>query len=225
MQWLEFESPGAQADALAAAIAADLKQAVEQNGRAVLAVSGGRSPIALFERLAQADLPWQRVTVTLVDERMVPADHADSNARLVREHLLQGKAADATFQPLATHPEDEARSIDDACRAFTWPTVAVLGMGDDGHTASLFPDAAELDAGLDLGQKQAIIGVTPPAAPHRRLSMTRKALLKCDKLYLSIQGNGKREVFERASAQADRRWPISYFVKQDETPLDVYWAA
>ncbi|BEV72547.1 MULTISPECIES: 6-phosphogluconolactonase [unclassified Paludibacterium] len=224
MKWLEFESPGAQADALAAAIAADLKQTIETNGRAVLAVSGGRSPIALFERLAMADLPWQRVTITLVDERMVPADHADSNARLVREHLLTGKAAAASFLPLAPYPEDEARSIAEACQAFTWPTVAVLGMGDDGHTASLFPEAAELDAGLDLGQAQAIIGVTPPVAPHRRLSMTRKALLKSDKLYLSIQGNGKREVFERARQAEDRRWPVSYFLQQDETPLDVYWA-
>jgi len=206
-------------------VAADLRQAVELNGRAVLAVSGGRSPIPFFECLAQADLPWRQVTVTLVDERMVPAEHADSNARLVREHLLQGKAAEAAFLPLATHPEDEARSIAEACRAFVWPTVAVLGMGDDGHTASLFPEAAELDAGLDLGQQQAIIGVTPPVAPHRRLSMTRSALLKCDKLYLSIQGNGKREVFERARAREDRRWPISYFLQQKETPLDVYWAA
>lgn len=224
MQWLEFESPGAQADALAAAIAADLNHAVETIGRAVLAVSGGRSPIALFQRLAQTDVTWRRVTVTLVDERMVPAEHADSNARLVREHLLQGRASEATFLPLVSHPEDEALSIAEACRAFTWPTVAVLGMGDDGHTASLFPDAQELDAGLDLHQQQAIIGVTPPAAPHRRLSMTRVALLKCDKLYLAIQGEGKRAVYERACQAPDRRWPISYFLNQSETPLDVYWA-
>ena len=224
MQWQAFESPAAQAEALARAVAADLDYAVEHNGRAVLAVSGGRSPIAFFGHLAGQDLPWSRITVTLVDERLVPADHADSNARLVREHLLVNKAADARFLPLATHADDEAQSLDEACRAFTWPTVAVLGMGDDGHTASLFPAAAELAAGLDLSNPRAIIGVTPPAAPHRRLSMTRAALLKSDKLYLSIQGEAKRAVFEQATVAADERWPISFFVQQNETPIDVYWA-
>lgn len=224
MQWQAFESPAAQAEALARAVAADLDHAVEQTGRAVLAVSGGRSPIAFFTQLADMQLPWHRVTVTLVDERLVPADHPDSNARLVRDHLLTGKAADARFLPLATHPEDEAKCIEDACRAFTWPTVSVLGMGDDGHTASLFPASAELATGLDLSYRPAILGVTPPAAPHRRLSMTRAALLKSDKLYLSIQGETKRAVFEQARVAADERWPISFFVQQDETPFDVYWA-
>lgn len=224
MQWLAFESSAAQAQALARAVAADLDHAVEHNGRAVLAVSGGRSPIAFFTLLAQQELPWARITVTLVDERLVPAEHADSNARLVHEHLLTGHAAAARFLPLASHPDDEAQSLAEACRAFTWPTVSVLGMGDDGHTASLFPAAAELHTGLDLSCRQAIIGVTPPAAAHRRLSMTRAALLKSDKLYLSIQGETKRAVFEQARAAADERWPISFFLQQDETPFDVYWA-
>jgi 6-phosphogluconolactonase len=224
MQWQAFESPAAQAEALAKAVAADLDHAVEHNGRAVLAVSGGRSPIAFFELLSRQDLPWQRITITLVDERMVPADHPDSNARLVREHLLIGKAADAQFLPLVTDASDEAKCIETSCRAFTWPTVSVLGMGDDGHTASLFPAAAELATGLDLSYRPAFIGVTPPAAPHRRLSMTRAALLKSDKLYLSIQGEAKRAVFDRARVAADERWPVSFFAQQDETPFDVYWA-
>lgn len=225
MQWLAFTSPTAQAEALAQAIVGDLERVINKGELAVLAVSGGRSPIALFQYLAKHPLDWSRVTITLVDERMVSADHADSNARLVREHLLQGPVAAATFLPLAFDPADEVRSISLACAAWQTPTVAVLGMGDDGHTASLFPDAAELGAGLDLQVLLPIIGVTPPAAPHRRLSMTRKALLQCGKLYLSIQGEGKRTVFEQARQAQDRRWPVSYFLDQQETPIDVYWAA
>lgn len=224
MNWLSFDTAAGQADALAAAVAADLASTVETRGRAVLAVSGGRSPIALFERLAATPLPWHRIAVTLVDERLVPPDHADSNARLVREHLLQGHAAEARFLPLVTDAADEAACLDQACRHFVWPTVAVLGMGDDGHTASLFPGAAELAAGLDPAAERPFIGVTPPAAPHRRLSMTRAALVKCDKLYLSIQGAAKREVFELARQGQDDRWPVSYLLQQSETPLDVYWA-
>jgi len=224
MEWLAFDTPDLQAEALAQAIAADLALAIENQGQAVLVVSGGRSPVALFERLAQCSLPWHRVIVSLVDERMVAESHADSNARLVRAHLLQGYAAEARFIPLVTHPEDEALSVAEACRTFVWPTVVVLGMGDDGHTASLFPDAPELAAGLDLATKAPIIAVTPPKAPYRRLSMTRAALLKCDKLYLAIQGENKRAVFERARLAEDVRLPISSFLHQKVTPLDVYWA-
>jgi 6-phosphogluconolactonase len=225
MEWLAFESPEAQADGLAQAITADLATAIEQQGRAVLAVSGGRSPVALFERLAQCQIPWHRVAVTLVDERLVPETHADSNARLVKQHLLQGYAAEARFIPLVTQADNESLSIAEACRSFTWPTVVVLGMGDDGHTASLFPGAGELQQGLDLNQKQPIIAVTPPHAAHRRLSMTRAALLKCDKMYLAIQGEAKRTVLERARLGLDIHLPISYFLHQKATPLDVYWAA
>jgi len=97
-------------------------------------------------------------------------------------------------------------------------------MGDDGHTASLFPQAAELDAGLNLSTVAPILAVTPPSAAHQRLSMTRAALLKCGKLYLAIQGDAKRVVFERARRAYDPQYPISCFLQQKETPLDVYWA-
>lgn len=224
MEWLAFESPAAQAAALSQAIAAELKLSIENQGRAVLVVSGGRSPVALFDLLAQCQLPWHRVVVTLVDERLVPEDHPDSNAALVRKHLLQGFAAEAQFIPLVTHADDEALSLAEACKSYIWPTVVVLGMGDDGHTASLFPNAPELAAGLDLAQKQPIIAVTPPVAAHRRLSMTRAALLKCDKMFLAIQGENKRAVFERARLAEDINLPVSYFLHQKATPLDVYWA-
>lgn len=211
-------------EAIAAALAADLAQ----EGRALLAVSGGRSPIPLFQALAQALIDWPRVTLTLVDERFVPPDHADSNAALVRAHLLQGKAAAARFLPLVDDPQDLAGCVSRANaqqRALAQPFSAVLlGMGDDGHTASLFPGAAELAAGLDLGNTQHYLAVSPPHAAHQRISLTLAALLQSRCLLLSIAGEAKRAVYAQASAPPPSPLlPISFVIQQTQTAFDAYW--
>ncbi|WP_024301002.1 6-phosphogluconolactonase [Pseudogulbenkiania sp. MAI-1] len=225
MQWFEFDTPADAAAALAEAVSAALATAIRERGEAVLAVSGGRSPVAFLQRLAQSDLDWARLTVTLVDERLVPEEHADSNAALVREHLLTGAAAAARFLPLAIVPADAAASLAAARAAYRQPDVTVLGMGDDGHTASLFPAAAELAAGLALPSAERLITVTPPAAPHQRLSMTLAALLASGRLFLAIQGPAKRRVFEQARQAVDDALPISHVLHHTEVPLDVYWAS
>jgi 6-phosphogluconolactonase len=116
----------------------------------VLAVSGGKSPVPFFHALRSQPLDWSRVMITLVDERFVPADHPDSNAALVREHLLQDAAAAARFLPLVGDARDDVAELAAANAAYQHPTVAVLGMGEDGHTASLFPGATALADGLDM---------------------------------------------------------------------------
>lgn len=210
--------------AIAAALAADLAQ----EGRALLAVSGGRSPIPLFHALAQAPIDWPRVTLTLVDERFVPPDHADSNAALVRAHLLQGKAAAARFLPLVDDPQDLAGCVARAntrLRALAQPfSAALLGMGDDGHTASLFPGAAELAAGLDLGNTQHYLAISPPHAAHQRISLSLAALLQSRHLLLSIAGEAKRAVYAQASAPPPSPLlPISFVIQQTQTAFDAYW--
>ncbi|SME93878.1 6-phosphogluconolactonase [Pseudogulbenkiania subflava] len=225
MQWFEFDSAPAAAAALAEAVSSALATVIRERGEAVLAVSGGRSPVAFLQRLAQSDLDWSRLTVTLVDERLVPEDHADSNAALVRQHLLTGAASAARFLPLAIVPADATASLAAARAAYRQPDVTVLGMGDDGHTASLFPDAAELAAGLALPSDERLIAVTPPAAPHQRLSMTLAALLASGRLFLAIQGETKRRVFEQARQAVDDALPISHVLHHTEVPLDVYWAS
>ncbi|OYV39658.1 MAG: 6-phosphogluconolactonase [Thiomonas sp. 20-64-5] len=221
--------------AVSCALAADLAQ----NGRALLAVSGGRSPIPLFQALAQAPIDWPRVVVTLVDERVVPPEHADSNAALVRAHLLTGAAAQARFLPLVDDPQDPTGCVARAnaqLRALAQPfSAALLGMGEDGHTASLFPGAAELAAGLDPAYPAHYLAITPPqpqssfqagiAPPHRRISLSLAALLQSRRLLLSIAGEAKRAVYAQAgNPPPSAGLPISFVIQQTQTPFDAYWS-
>lgn len=231
-RWHALPDAAAQVALLADDIAATLTRVIEQQGSACLAVSGGRSPIALFAALRVLPLRWADVSITLVDERAVPPEHADSNARLVREHLLQDAAAAARFFPLVLPPHVHGGSVDvDACVAtanepFQQPDVVILGMGDDGHTASLFPDAAELGEGIDRTHAPAYLPVRPGVAPHRRISLNLSALCAARRLFLSITGPLKRGVFEQAAqGEAQRALPVSYIIHQREVPLDVYWTA
>lgn len=209
--------------ALTQAIAGELNAAIVEQGHAVLAVSGGRSPVPLFHALRESTVDWSRVTITLVDERFVPADHADSNEKLVREHLLQGPVAAARFVGLISNPHDLAACVADANAKAQTITVAVLGMGEDGHTASLFPAAAELDSGLARNNPDCFLAVTPPAAPHQRISLSLAALLKARRLILAIAGDSKRTVYQQASEGINDSLPISHFIHQTRVPFDVYW--
>lgn len=217
---------------LATAIAQRLRAAIQLRGHAALAVSGGKSPIALFEALRVLPLKWQYVTVMLVDERCVPHDHPDSNTGLVRRHLLQDAAAAATFTPFFdTLPEtlDDAalnRLVDTANRRLTtqpWPMdMAVLGMGDDGHTASLFPGAPGLHEALHSSAR--VAWVRPSNATHARLTLTLSALLAAHELALSISGASKLAVFQQARLGADETLPVSLILTQHQTPVSVWLA-
>ncbi|CDW95216.1 MULTISPECIES: 6-phosphogluconolactonase [unclassified Thiomonas] len=223
-------TPQEQIDRLVRVLIDALAQDIAQRGRAVLAVSGGRSPIPLFQALARAPIDWPRVTLTLVDERLVPPDHADSNAALVRAHLLTGAAAQARFLPLVDDASDLAGCVDRAnaqFRALAQPlTAALLGMGDDGHTASLFPRAAELPIGLSPDYALPYLAVTPPHAAHMRISLSLAALLGAGRLLLSISGETKRAVYARASEPPPSpHLPIGYLIQQSKTPFDAYWSA
>ena len=209
--------------AMVESIASHLASEIAAQGHAVLAVSGGRSPIPLFHALSEAAIDWPRVLITLVDERFVPTDHDDSNENLVRRHLLRARAAKAPFQGLITHPRDIMSCVLQANRQARSMTVAILGMGEDGHTASLFPDAPELAAGLDLHNPHAYLAITPISAPHGRISLTLAALLKARHLLVALKGQHKRAMFEQARMAATAELPISLLIHQTVRPLDVYW--
>ncbi len=227
-----FDDNASLAPALAAAVAADLHAALLSGSDAALAVSGGRSPVPVFDALRDEDLDWSRVVVTLVDERWVPETDPASNAALVKAHLLQGRAAAARFVPLYTGDataKDAEATLAATFNSLPLPFAAlILGMGDDGHTASLFPASPNLDAGLALG---GTVADTPPClaqvgavAPTERMSMTLPWILHARRVYLQFGGAKKAEVFTAALAGTNRQYPVSFVLAQTQTPVVVFAA-
>ncbi|EHK72653.1 6-phosphogluconolactonase [Pseudomonas psychrotolerans L19] len=221
----ELPDRDAHAAALAETVTTALREALAARGEALLIVSGGRSPVPFLERLARAELDWSRVLVTLADERWVPADHPDSNAGLLRKHLFQGPAAAAGFVDLyspASSTEEgmaltEARLRD----ALATPDVLVLGMGDDAHTASLFPGSPGLEEALDPASERLSFPGVAPSAPQTRITLSRAYLSRARQQILAIQGAGKRQVLETALAEGDElATPIKAFLRE---PLVVFW--
>jgi 6-phosphogluconolactonase len=228
------EHPGATPAAIAAHIADALRAAIAARGHASLAVSGGKSPIPMFKALREQELEWAKVTVVLVDERIVPRDHEASNTALVAHHLLQGKAAAARFLPFFRElaPQFNAAVLDalveDATRrieTLPWPLdVAVLGMGEDAHTASLFPGAPGYARAIATDARLAWVvpEQAPVPAPHARLTFTLSALLASRELLLSIAGESKLAVYHRAAEKADEALPVSLILNQTQTPVSVW---
>ena len=223
------EDRQALAETLAHDVGTTLSTTVATRGVASLVVSGGSTPRPFFAALADKDLPWDKIWVTLADERWVPADHGSSNEALVREHLLVGPAARARFVGLwndTPTPEDGQALCEQALTTVPRPfDVLVLGMGGDGHTASLFPDAAELAAGLDLSNATLCLPVRPPEAPHPRMSLTLAALVASRQVILHITGADKRQVLDRALGDGpEDELPIRGVLRHFARGVDLYWA-
>ena len=219
----------ASAQVLADAVAQNLRDVLAQQDRATLAVSGGKSPIAFFQALSQQDLDWARVNITLVDERIVPTAHADSNTGLVRQHLLQHRAAAATWLPVVDDDADEgslknsAAAVEFALQHYTQPDVLVLGMGGDGHTASIFPQAPQFADAVRPDYPQPLLHTTPITAPYERISMTLAAIEATPHVYLAIAGADKRRVYEAAAQAQSAQYPISYVLHSQKVNAHVFY--
>jgi 6-phosphogluconolactonase len=228
VELVEFENTSALDIELSAKVAKLLVADIAETGSASLVVSGGRTPMGFFHLLSQQMLDWSKVSITLADDRWVDADHADSNEKLVRANLLINEAHQATFIGLKNSAADAIVGEPEAEQALAAVgkfTVLILGMGDDGHTASLFPGADALALGLDMDSGRTCIGVTPTAAPHQRISMTLPRLLDSQQIIIHISGAGKQQVLEQAQAGDDvEALPIRAILKQQQAPLAIYWA-
>lgn len=206
-----------------------LVNAINIRGEAHMAVSGGTTPVLLFEALAQSDIAWEKVIVTLVDERWVEPSHSDSNEKLVRTHLLKSYGAKAKFVALKTSEPDPATatlSLSATLIAEVLPLdVAVLGMGEDGHTASFFSGATSLLDALDLNLATACIAVKPPAAPHLRMTLSLASVLSAKRLFLHFVGEKKLHVFETARISEDAsQLPVCAVLNQNQVDVEVYYA-
>lgn len=181
-----------------------LAAAISKKGSASLVVSGGSTPLPLFKSLSMRDLDWSKVTICLADERWVDESHEASNTALVKKNLLSDKAASANFVSLTTEHSDAADAVDEVTSRFADVAlpfdVVILGMGEDGHTASLFPCSDQIKQGLDTERSDMFIATQPTTAPHQRMSLTLKALISSSNVFLHLTGERKKEVLEDAIA-------------------------
>jgi 6-phosphogluconolactonase len=235
-----FDDQRAQSDALAQAVGDALHASLAAEAAtaaagatgatggahpAMLAVSGGSSPRPFLQSLSTHSFDWARMAVTLVDDRWVPETDGASNSQFVHGTLLQNAAQQATFWPLVDTTQDlnahvAALNADPRFRAV--PDVAILGMGEDGHTASIFADAPEWDHAITTTER--FVAVHPGSAPHARVSWSLSALKEVKHLYLLIAGPRKMDVLNAASASLQKN-AISQLANDKGVRLDVYWCA
>jgi 6-phosphogluconolactonase len=225
-----FADGQAWADACAARLTDALAAALADTGKAVFAGSGGSTPAPIYRRMAGADLDWSRVAVTLIDERYVPETSPESNAALLKQTLLTGPAAAARFVPLF-HP---AVTVDRAAALAAHALAAeggqldavLLGMGEDGHICSMFPDSPTLKTLLSPALRPTVLGVPHgrdgTAPSMERLTINLPYLMTARRVVLALTGAAKRAVFEREAAGDPATQPIAALIAAD-VPLDVLW--
>lgn len=223
-----FSSKQRLDEALTSAVSKCLRQALEQNNKAVLVVSGGTTPVKFFKNLSMEDLDWAKVTILLADERWVAQTSERSNERLVRDNLLQNKAKDAHFTSYFDQTMSPAEKTEifnqDPCFLSDPADVLILGMGADGHTASLFPDAENIKSLMDDKSNEKILPVSATSVPEQRITLTFPVLTNARNLFLHFTGDLKREVLQKAlSGQAEL--PVGQVLKQATGEVSVYWAA
>ncbi|MBB3237702.1 6-phosphogluconolactonase [Phyllobacterium endophyticum] len=224
-----FADGNALAEAFASVVAERLAAACDARGKAVLAVSGGTTPARFFKVLSLKDLPWEKITVTLVDERFVPPTSDRSNQKLVAGTLLQNKAAEAPFIGLYNEAPDAeagagiaAQNIAKLGQPFD---VVILGMGGDGHTASFFPGGDRLSDALSTEQQALVLPIHAEAAGEPRLTLTLPAIVNARFAALHIEGAGKRTTLEKAlGAGATADMPIRAILRHEPIKLEIFWA-
>ncbi len=225
----DFVSRNVLDQTLADKVANILAEAINRTGKASLAVSGGSTPKGFFSALSVKDIAWKNVTITLADERWVNIDSEASNTRLVHENLLQNKAESAKFFHLKQGDNLCSETLSDlnlAAKTSLLPLdVLILGMGEDGHTASLFPCSDEISAGLAVPNDDVLMAVTPKTAPHQRITFTFASLLASKQTFLHLCGTAKKQVLEKALADNNElEMPIRAFLQHPDVNTQVYWA-
>lgn len=204
-----------------------LRDGIEENGRASLVVSGGRTPTALFNALSKTNLDWSNVDISLADERWVDNSDDASNEKMLRTQLLINNAANANFVALKTQHTDAQDAVatctENLQKMRTPFDVLILGMGEDGHTASLFPCSEQIAQGLDLESGHAYIAVQPQTAPNQRMSLTLPALLNSNQIFLHVTGESKKEVLDTVLSNDDALvMPIRAVINNAD--VELLWA-
>jgi len=232
-----FESCEQLNEALAAKVSCVLAATIALKGKASIAVSGGSTPIGFFSVLSKKDIDWKNVIITLADERCVDITSDASNTHLVHEHLLQNKASTAKFFHLKQDVIKQGKALRDktltnlnlAANNDLLPLdVLILGMGEDGHTASLFPCSKQIEQGLDSNNTNTLMMVEPTTAPHKRITFSFAALRQSKNVFLHICGENKKTVLNKAVNEDNGNnkfdMPIRAFLQDSAIDMQVYWA-
>jgi 6-phosphogluconolactonase len=224
-----FPDAAALTEGLSLAISSALQSGLARGRGASLAVPGGHTPVPVFESLSKAPLDWSNVWVTLTDERWVDVGAATSNEHLARKHLLRNAAASAQFVGMKNSAPDAQ-----AGAAASWSSVAaiprpfdfmLLGMGDDGHCASLFPNSPGLPAALDPSGPPGCVATTAPVTPHARMSLNLRALLDSRQIVVLVTGAEKWATLELARKHGSALdMPVRALMQQQNVPFSVYWS-
>lgn len=224
-----FHNRTALVNELSKVIARRLQAALDERGRASISVSGGSTPASLFDALSMLDLPWSRVQVSLVDERWVDEDHADSNAALVKRTLLQNRAANAHFVGMKTTDSDAfaaAASLGQKLHNSILPLdIVLLGMGEDGHTASFFPHARGLEQALDLDSNAVCCPIQVPDMPYTRMTLSLKTILSASCRLLQLHGESKHHTLLQALAQDSiQDMPVRAVLNAELAETEIYYS-
>ena len=228
-EWWEYDDAEEMADAVAGDVGFIVESALDARGSCLLALPGGKTPKPIFAKLAEASLPWKRVTIIPTDDRLVPMDSEQSNVRAIAQAFLR---AGARVVPIATEIPDHklaGNSADARLQDLPWPPdLCWLGMGDDGHVASIFAGPDMQDA-LDAPKARRAVGVLPDPmpsdAPVARVTLTRASILASRTILITITGQKKRELLEGAIADGQSsKLPIGRVLAEAEQPIDIHWA-
>ena len=227
-EWWEYDSEDELADAVAGDVGFIIESALDARGAALIALPGGRTPLPVFPKLAGRKLEWKRVTIIPTDDRLVPLDSEESNIRAIAQAFLP---AGARVFPISTGIEDyklAGNAADARLQDLHWPPDLVwLGVGADGHTASIFA-GPDLQDALDAPKARRAVGVMPDPmpkeAPVARVTLTRASILSARTLLITVTGERKREMLESAIADGQSsRLPIGRVLAEAEQPIDIHW--
>ena len=233
VSWTESNHPDDETLAilLAEQLETLIRTALLERGKAVLALAGGRTPFPVYRQLAQARLDWTKVYLVATDERWVSSDHPARNSREMRSAFAAAEGIHVLdLVPSTAEQPADAQTAETALAGVSEPFDAVLlGMGGDGHFASLFPGAAALAAGLDPASPHAALQLDPvplpPEAPYPRISLTLARLMHTRRLFLVATGESKRSVLDRAQAQCDAPdLPVSVLLHRTPVPVEIHWS-
>lgn len=231
IEWWDYDD----ADEMAAAVAGDvqfiIESAIDARGAAVVALAGGKTPLPIYEKLAAAKLDWKRVTIVPGDDRLVPLGDPLSNVTAIGKVFIpKGARVIPLISATVADYRAAGRAADAILQDLHWPLdLCLLGVGGDGHCASIFP-GPDFDEALNGPRERRATGVMPdplpPEAPVARVTLSKAAIVSARALMIAVTGQAKRDVLEQAIEQgASSNYPVGRVLADVELPVDIHWSA